>query len=532
MKIIFAMNNANNDEITIKKFEDLVIQSFNDEIPGFRLDNAFHCTNKSALLRITDEASADLLILNEELPGEESMIDVLKTVRVNQPDMQIVMLLTSERKPGNKFVSELVDLGIYDWLYPKWKPISIVKSFTDPKRKSDVEDYLMVSESSENTSFRYFDTELDLNQSSVQEKRVAPKYTSVLPMGVAEGLSKISYIESIPSVEEVSVSLKGNEKTKTSNDDDMKKEPVNKPVAQPADVKPINIEKVGDKVDIEGLQGLRRTNVIERRSAHYISTDKPVDEKEEFAKKEKSPKQEVKFEKPKEEKFAKESVKKEVKEKVKVATKVEDNKKQEIIISKDINKVLVLHVLPLTSYIAPTIYTTFKKSNKDCVYIDLTNGNNPLNEYLVNRKFNVKKSLIKNSINLIKETPCAVIEMVAGNGMEKVLPLVDRIIIVTPQDKYALNLFASRYKDMIKKPYDIFVEKAIYGACTVADLLEILPESKSVTLLRVVKDETNGKVLSGKDYKDLINEKDYSDFQGSISQMTHFIKSIGGDDSE
>lgn len=71
---------------------------------------------KGGILNAVESKSPNVIIINETLQGNGSMLDILYSIKIGFPKTRIIFI-AGDRVPGDEFLAALVGLGIYDVLY-------------------------------------------------------------------------------------------------------------------------------------------------------------------------------------------------------------------------------------------------------------------------------------------------------------------------------------------------------------------------------------------------------------------------------
>lgn len=100
----------------------------------------------------------DVVIVNESLPGDEKIIEILTKIRTVSSDTRIIFIGRPRRK-GDKFLSTLVSYGIYDFTHQERTGYrEILNLLHNPRKFEDVSDYLEIPREDE-----YGDLHLETN---------------------------------------------------------------------------------------------------------------------------------------------------------------------------------------------------------------------------------------------------------------------------------------------------------------------------------------------------------------------------------
>ena len=100
----------------------------------------------------------DIVIVNESLPGDEKIIEILTKIRTVSSDTRIIFIGRPRRK-GDRFLSTLVSYGIYDFTHQeKTGYREILNLLHNPRKFEDVSDYLEIPKEDE-----YGDIQLEAN---------------------------------------------------------------------------------------------------------------------------------------------------------------------------------------------------------------------------------------------------------------------------------------------------------------------------------------------------------------------------------
>lgn len=448
--VLFAISMDGMAASQAKAFEEKTMFSVRSGSRDYFNANSIHCDYKDGLMKMCQQYRPSAMVVNELLSGMGNIFDIVREIKSEFSDINIVILLKDNRVVGDAVLANLAAAGIYNWLSAPWKPEAIASLICSPKKLKDVEAY--IPKIIEKANGLAFDTKL--------VERVEDKLEDLAPTGLSGASNAVAVDEKMEDLnqhtEEIEVdyhqsspkkvsgfgkrgfgksgiSLSLNTEAKQPVEEVKKEEPVvpepvkmevpkpeppKTPVAPQFNPRPVEEKKPETKTNLKLSES--RSQLLDR-----IGKKK----QEEFKAKEK----ELQELKAKEEKLKEEKLKEIKKEEPKPEVKQLSLNKMEF--SPKYKKVLFVRALPLSTvlplHIAKLSNATFVDFNKESCYDGFDK---------------VYKTTIKEA--KLPDDERIVADVVAGNGLEKIIPLFDLVIVIVPEDDFVIKTFNKRYPDV------------------------------------------------------------------------------------
>ena len=114
-----------------------------------------YATHRDNILAICRQKKPSILVIHDELPGKTSFQELVRSLKVEIPDIRIVVI-TKERSIGDSLLSILTMYGVYDFISKdEVRPSEIAGLIMKPNTFADIEKYAPIArqEDSEHFSF-------------------------------------------------------------------------------------------------------------------------------------------------------------------------------------------------------------------------------------------------------------------------------------------------------------------------------------------------------------------------------------------
>ena len=506
-----------------------------------------HCDYKDGLFKMCQQYKPDYLIVNEALKGIGNIFDIVKDIKSELPEIKITVLLTNQRVIGDVVLANLTASGIYNWLVAPWKPESVANTLIVPKKMKDVEAYMpRIVENGEGGLA--FETKLvekiedgledlpdiltsggnkgeragnvgDIGDENKEKENVS--YHRVMTGGFGFGksfkpvlsLAKEEPVQPEPVVEQkfdLSDSLK--EQVNEIKVEEPKEE------AKPAEAKTEDapIKRRLSLLDAINMRTEKKEAQVEEPvvvNNPFSLDDEPVAPVQEVVEKpveqEKVTEPVAEVAKPEEVKpvevepvVVKEEVKEEIKEEVVEAPKPTLSS---IKFTPKFEKILFVRAYPISSVVPAHI-----KALMNAQFVDFNKASNN-DEY-----FDLLRTTIKEA--KMPEGKYIVGDVVAGNGIEKLVEKFDHVVAILPEDPFAIKQFNERYGSLCN---GAIVDKCITSSITRKQLTKMMPNVKYIDTIKV--DNCNKDVIqSGINHTLLMDNAEFAE------GMKFFLRDIGG----
>lgn len=126
----------------IEPFENRVISALKSGSKEYAQVQPYHCDYKESVLRMCSQYDIDVVVINEKLQGRGEIQTIIKEIKSDFPTTLIILLLTAERSIGDAFLATMVSSGVYNWVSSPWKPEAVANAIISPKKMKDVEVYM------------------------------------------------------------------------------------------------------------------------------------------------------------------------------------------------------------------------------------------------------------------------------------------------------------------------------------------------------------------------------------------------------
>lgn len=560
--VLFAIAMRGLDSKNKSLFEEKTIQALKLGSRDFVDVNYSFCDYKEGLVKACNQYMPDCLVVNENLIGNGNIFEIIKDIKSDYPDMTITVLLTKPRVVGDVVLANLTASGIYNWIVAPWTPEAVANSLIIPKKMKDVQAY--IPKIVEGINGLAFETKV---VEKIEDN--LDDLSDILEAGSNNAVSVDGKISDI------------GEKTETKQNIHYKRV-INPGFGFGKNVKPIlNIKTSTDSanennetmnlfsVEQEPVSGIESDKNVNNENANAITLDnKPEQEAKEFVlKSEEKPtvqdfvvqkeqvKEEVKRPLPprvtmraeissKEEMKAKlenafaaldsvkaETPKEEVKpsvstvepkkaddaplkayfEKEVKAKKAETKPQQQTVTLANLSfvpkykKILFIRALPMSSIVPVHVA---KLMNASFVDFNKTSNNDGYMDIL--------RTTIKEA--RMPEDEYIVGDVVAGNGVEKLVDKFDHVVALLPDDPFAIKQFVSRYPNIYN---GAIIDKCTSASITRKQLLSMIPDAMYIDSIKV--DNCNREVVqSSIDHSFLFDNADYAE------GIRYFLKDISG----
>lgn len=153
--ILFAIGDVN--------FEGAILQELNKS-GGYTYESAGFTVTKSNVLNMVKEKKPNILILRDDLQGQEDTLTIVREVKDAVSDIRII-ILTKERAVGDSFLAGLVTYGIYDFISTRMLRVQDVAMLVlRPNKYADISKYIPVIKVKEDGEMA-FDTKVIVENS-------------------------------------------------------------------------------------------------------------------------------------------------------------------------------------------------------------------------------------------------------------------------------------------------------------------------------------------------------------------------------
>ena len=140
--VLFAINMEGLSTNQIEPFENRVISALKSGSKEYAQVQPYHCDYKESVLRMCSQYDIDVVVINEKLQGRGEIQTIIKEIKSDFPTTLIILLLTAERGIGDAFLATMVSSGVYNWVSSPWKPEAVANAIISPKKMKDVEVYM------------------------------------------------------------------------------------------------------------------------------------------------------------------------------------------------------------------------------------------------------------------------------------------------------------------------------------------------------------------------------------------------------
>lgn len=560
--VLFAIAMRGLDSKNKSLFEEKTVQALKLGSRDFVDINYSYCDYKEGLRKACDQYMPDCLVVNENLIGTGNIFEIIKDIKSDYPDMVITVLLTKPRVVGDVILANLTASGIYNWIVAPWTPEAVANSLITPRKMKDVQAY--IPKIVEGTNGLAFETKyieniednvndlsdiLDTNEnnalsvggkvSDLSEKSEAKQnihYRRVINQGFGFGKnvkpiitakmdenkddaatnmfsmdSSPENLVSAPAVEEKELPKKIEtpsmpELPKAVHEEapasvelatNPVKEEIQKPL--PPRVRARN-DVFNDEVKAKLSNAFSVLDAAENNNKPSNDTEftpkvKPVATVEEtVAKKNPEP----------------------VNTNLKPSNKQQADSPKESVpgtkaVLKDLNfvpkykKILFIRALPLSSVVPVHVA---KLMNASFVDFNKVSNNDGYMEIL--------RTTIKEA--KMPDAELVVGDVVAGNGVEKLVEKFDHVIALLPDDPFAIKQFVSRYPGLYN---GVIIDKCTTASITRKQLLSMIPDADYIDSIKV--DNCNREVVqSSIEHTFLLENEDFAE------GMKFFLKDISG----
>ena len=170
--VLFAINMEGLSTNQIEPFEDRVISALKSGSKEYAQVQPYHCDYKESVLRMCSQYDIDVVVINEKLQGRGEIQTIIKEIKSEFPTTLIILLLTAERGIGDAFLATMVSSGVYNWVSSPWKPEAVANAIISPKKMKDVEVYMpKIVEGKDGLAF----------ETKIVEKKDVPEQLEDLP---------------------------------------------------------------------------------------------------------------------------------------------------------------------------------------------------------------------------------------------------------------------------------------------------------------------------------------------------------------
>lgn len=566
--ILFAIAMRGLDSKNKQMFEEKTVQALKLGSREFADLNYVFCDYKEGLRKTCDQIIPDYLVVNENLIGAGNIFEIITDIKSDYPDMIISVLLAKPRIAGDAVLANLATAGIYNWVVAPWTPEVVANSLIAPKKMKDVSAYIPTF--TEGANGLVFETKVV--EKIEDELNDLPDVLNDKINNVVSSSSSVKDIEETQDKQNVQYKrvIKtgfGFGKSFKPNINVQKIEPESKdtfsisPVEEVQDFEYPQEEKSGPSIDpviaqteplSADILSTMMTNQTESEPAITEAVTEPQPNTVEKSAEEILPKRPLPPRVTMRNKLDDDPAKKELAEKVKralsrldefekennpesvnieEATKVEEQTEVKPTIVKPVTKempttktvkansdftlskikftpkykkILFVRAMPISSIIPVHIA---KLMNASFVDFNKTSNNDGYMDIL--------RTTIKEA--KMPETDYIVGDVVAGNGVEKLIDKFDYVIAILPDDPFAIKQFVERYPNIYKAAV---IDKCTTASITRKQLLTMIPNADYVDSIKV--DNCNRDVVqSSIEHTFLMDNPDYAE------GMRFFLKDLG-----
>lgn len=499
--VLFAITMKGFPAVKATQFEEKTIDVLKVSSRDYADAISVHCDYKEGLESSCKQYRPDCLVVNEELIGLGNIYDLIKDIKSEYPEMLIIVLLTASRMVGDVVLANLTTAGIYNWVVAPWTPESVANAIIAPKKFKDVEMYVpKIVEGPNGLGF----------ETKVVEK-IEDKLED-LPDMLTSGTNNAIQVKP-NSIRDVGEDT--NEEKKVGYSRKLTGGYGFGRIFKPKKVEEVEepIEEAKEEVKEEAKDEIALTEIpLEKpKTNNFESLLEKIQKRESFEKVEKPQRKPVDFEKINE-LFTKENAEKKSVEPKKVPaepkkTPIETKKAQTfgtIEFTPKYKKILFVRALPFSSIIPVHIASIMKAA-----FVDF-------NKESINEDFlPVEKSTIKEA--KLPESEFVVGDVVAGNGVEKLVEKFDHVVAILPNDAFVIKTFINRYPHLCN---GVLIDNCFRGTISRKQIQELLPEVEYFNNFYV--DDCYKEVAEA-----LMNNKLLMDNSNIVEGMKYFLKSIG-----
>lgn len=471
--VLFAINMEGITPNEVKSFEEKTTLALRSGSKDYAEVKPYHADYKEAVLRSCSQFDIDVLIINERLQGCDDFAKLIKEVKSEFPTILIVALITDNKMIGDPMLANLVATGVYNWIPSPWKPEKVANLVISPKKLKEVENYMpRIVEGKNGLAFdkvvvdnkdefsrpdelndilkmsnngELVDALDDVDEKVSQDDVIFTKKIKTRKGVFGRILKPKATVSEAPAAEvqkeEPVQETEKEETVKFSEDMDFaqfmnanKKEP-EKPVTY-------NIPDEPDILTLDDPEPVKSEPVVEVKEPVEIPTKK------------KKPNGIKNFQ-----------------ETMIAFPKIDETTLSQINFVPKYKRILFVRALPLSSlvpsHICKLMNATFVDFNK--------------NSSAGNMIPNTVKTTIKE--HDIPDDEYLVGDVVAGNGVETLLPYFEHVVVILPEDSYAIANFVERYSFISE--CGVVIDKATTGVLNFKQLLKLIPESKYIDTVKI-----------------------------------------------
>lgn len=496
--VLFAIAMEKFAYTAAEQFENKVVEILRTGSREFADTTSFHCDYKEGIEKMCKQYHPDCLVVNEALLGIGNIYDIVRELKSEYPEMLIVMLIKEQRAVGDAILANLVTAGIYNWIVAPWKPEAVANALIAPKKFKDVEMYVpKIIEGPNGLAFepkvieRVEDKIEDLPDMLETPTNNALKLNGkVDDIGKSEEHKSASYSRKIAGGFNFGKSFRPIAKEAKENI-----EVFEEPIVEESPVTVVE-EPIVEKEVIEApVATIESEPIKETPKSKELKEKKPnifdyIEKSFNEAKKESQEKIESK------------------EEKVENFVKVLEGTKRDTLASikfhSKYNKILFIRALPIASIVPVHICKMMKAA-----FVDF-NKKTYNNEF-----FDILQTTIKEA--KMPESEFVVGDVVAGNGIEKLVDKFDHVVAILPEDPFAIKEFVNRYDGLFK---GVLIDKATASSLTRKQLLSLIPNAEYIDTMKV--DKCNKEVIQS-----LLNHELLMDNPEVAEGMKFFLKDVG-----
>lgn len=487
-KILFAISMEGISANDAKNFEERTVNALMSGSKEYSQIQPYHVDYKDSVLRMCKQYSIDVLVISEKLHGNEDIQKIIKNVKSELPAILIVVLTTEQRKVGDLFLANMVTSGVYNWIPAPWRPESVANLIISPKKLNDVEIYM--PKLVENSNGLAFDT-------VVVEKKDLYQPTEELGDILKFSGSNGSVVEDLEDLnkEENPTDVAYSKKIKTRK---IKFGSFSKPkFIKPEEVKPENdfvaLKPEEEKVTEEKVKEEKTEQIADEKGFmdffnEYMSSVNKENEKEAETHEIPLPSfaeeiEDIKPSKPAPTPaFSKKEEKPAPNIKKNFASRFEKTEKHlpvdnNVITLNTINftprykKILFVRALPLSSLVPAHICSLMKAK-----FVDFNKNASAGNFFEDTVKTSIKS-------HEIPDNEFVVGDVIAGNGVEKLIGFFDMTIVILPEDTYAIRNFVERYSWV--KDCGVIIDKATTGVLSIRTISKMIPQRHFLDTIKI-----------------------------------------------
>lgn len=241
---------------------------------------------KGGIITGIEDFHPDVIVINENLSGNENLIDIICTIRINYPDIRVIYI-GGKREIGDATLATLVQYGVYDIIVGDKVAIQdIVRKIIVPTKFGDVACLLPKISVDEKTKKKIFEPSNipAMQQSNNNENDVLP----VSP--IKKQNSKIKKLQKVSSSDEETTSPSNINPTEENENIVSESDDFTDAIEQKENDEPINISSSETKndnedeiivIDEDDIELVDDTNTKEKEEEDIIIIEDDISSKDE-----------------------------------------------------------------------------------------------------------------------------------------------------------------------------------------------------------------------------------------------------------